>query len=101
MDGRVAIALDYFDASINRISAWAVGMRNVQKALLMALLTPDLTKLQDENNWTELMVVQEEQKTLPFGAVWSEYCRRCGVPADGEWFAAVKEYENNVQLKRV
>ena len=101
LDGRVDIALDYFDASINRISAWAVGMRNVQKALLSALMTPDLTKLQNEDNWTELMVVQEEVKTLPFGIVWNEYCRRCGVPVDGEWFASVKEYENEVQLKRV
>ena len=101
LEGRVDIALDYFDASINRISAWAVGMRNMQKALLLALLTPDMTKLQDADNWTELMVAQEELKTMPFGAVWNEYCRRCGVPADGEWFAAVKDYEKNVQFKRV
>ncbi len=101
LDGRVDIALDYFDASINRISAWAVGMRNVQKALLSALMTPDLTKLQNEDNWTELMVVQEELKTLPFGVVWNEYCRRCGVPVDGEWFASVKEYEDEVLSKRV
>ena len=101
LDGRVNIALDYFDASINRISAWAVGMRNIQKALLLALLTPDLTKLQNENNWTELMVIQEELKTLPFGAVWNEYCRRCGVPADGQWFDSIKAYERNVLAKRV
>ena len=101
LDGKVKIALDYFDASINRVSAWAVGMRNIQKGLLMALLTPDLTELQNADNWTELMVIMEEQKTLPFGAVWNEYCARCGVPADGQWFAALKEYEQNVQLKRV
>ncbi len=101
LDGSVKIALDYFDASINRISAWAVGMRNVQKALLMALVTPDLTKMQNENNWTELMVVQEELKTMPFGAIWNEYCRRQGVPCDTEWFASVKDYENNVLSKRV
>ncbi len=101
LDGSVKIALDYFDASINRISAWAVGMRNIQKALLSALMTPDLTKLQNENNWTELMAVQEELKTLPFGAVWNEYCRRCGAPADSEWFTAVKEYEKEVQLNRI
>jgi len=100
-DGRVKIALDYFDASINRVSAWAVGMRNIQKALLLALLTPDLTEMQNADNWTELMVVQEELKTLPFGAVWNEYCTRCGVPVDGQWFASVKEYEQNVQLKRI
>ncbi len=101
LEGSVKIALDYFDASINRISAWAVGMRNVQKALLMALVTPDLTKMQNENNWSELMVVQEELKTMPFGAIWDEYCRRAGVPCDREWFASVKEYENAVLSKRV
>ena len=76
-------------------------MRNIQKALLNALLTPDLTKLQNENNWTELMVISEELKTLPFGAVWAEYCRRCGAPADGQWFASIKAYENDVLTKRV
>jgi len=78
-----------------------VGMRNIQKALLMALLTPDLTKLQNEDNWTELMVAQEELKTLPFGAVWNEYCSRCGVPADGQWFDSIKAYERDVLAKRV
>ena len=100
LDGSVKIALDYFDASINRISAWTVGFRNVQKALLMALLNPDLTEMQNEDNWTELMVVQEELKTMPFGEIWNEYCRICGVPADGEWFATVKEYEREVLSKR-
>ena len=100
LDGSVKIALDYFDASINRISAWTVGFRNVQKALLMALLTPDLTEMQNDDNWTELMVVQEELKTMPFGEIWAEYCRVCGAPADGEWFATVKEYEREVLSKR-
>ena len=76
LDGRVYIALDYFDASINRVSAWTVGFRNIQKALLMALLEPSesLGALQNANNWTELMVRAEEAKTLPFGDVWEEYC---------------------------
>lgn len=102
LDGRVNIALDYFDASINRISAWVVGFRNTQKALLMALLNPEnkLRELQDSDNWTELMVMQEEIKTLPFGDVWEEYCRECGVPGDGEWFGIIKNYENEVLLKR-
>ena len=100
LDCRVNIALDYFDASINRISAWTMGFRNVQKALLMALVTPDLTAMQDKNNWSELMVIQEELKTMPFGEVWEQYCRECGVPADGEWFASVKQYENEVLSKR-
>ena len=100
LGGRVKIALDYFDASINRISAWTVGFRNVQKALLMALCTPNLTAMQNSGNWTELMVVQEELKTMPFGEIWTEYCRKCGAPADGEWFPAVRQYEKEVLSKR-
>ena len=101
LDGSVKIALDYFDASINRISAWVTGFRNVQKALLMALLTPDMTQMQNAGNWSELMVAQEEMKTMPFGEIWNEYCARCGKPADGQWFAKVKEYEANVLSQRV
>lgn len=100
LDGRVKLALDYFDASINRISAWAVGYRNVQKALLMALCAPNLSSMQDEGNWTELMVCQEELKIMPFGEIWREYCRRCGVPEDGQWFAHVRKYEADVLSKR-
>ena len=98
---KVFIALDYFDASINRIAAWTVGMRNIQKALLMALLTPDMTELQNANNWTEILVRSEELKTLPFGDVWEEYCVQCGAPVDGAWFATVKAYEEEVLVKRV
>ena len=101
LDGKVDIALDYFDASINRIAAWTVGMRNIQKALLMALLTPDMTELQNANNWTEILVRSEELKTLPFGDVWEEYCVQCGAPVDGAWFATVKAYEEEVLVKRV
>ncbi|MGN0168587.1 MAG: L-rhamnose isomerase, partial [Acetatifactor sp.] len=100
LDGRVNMALDYFDASINRISAWTVGFRNVQKALLMALCTPDLTAMQNKGNWTELMVAQEVLKTMPFGEVWEQYCRECGAPADGEWFHTVKQYEEQTSLQR-
>lgn len=99
---KVDIALDYFDASINRISAYVVGYRNVQKALLFALLQPTetLKTLQDSQNFTELMVVQEELKTLPFEDVWNVYCQSCGKPLDGEWFEEVKRYENEVLSKR-
>lgn len=101
LDGKVAIALDYFDASINRISAWTVGFRNVQKALLNALLEPqDLKDVQNNGDFTKLMVIQEELKTLPFGEVWDEYCIRCQKPLDGEWFADVKKYENEELSKR-
>jgi len=103
LDGSVKMALDYFDASINRISAWVVGFRNVQKALLSALVTPNerLKALQDESNFTELMVCQEELKTMPFGEVWAEYCRQCGVPEDGAWFGTVQKYEQDILSKRI
>ena len=102
LDGSVKIALDYFDASINRVAAWIVGYRNLQKALLFALLCPndDLKAIQDQDNWTELLVRQEEQKTLPFGEIWDEYCRVCGAPLDGEWFAEVRKYEKEVLSAR-
>ncbi len=99
---RVYMALDYFDASINRIAAWSVGLRSWQKALLMALLTPNnmLKELQDKGAYTELMVKSEEVKTLPFGDIWNYYCECCGVPKDGEWFALVEKYEADVLSKR-
>ncbi len=93
---RVFIATDYFDASINRISAWVTGVRSVEKALLNALLMPHaaLRALQDEANGTKLMVMQEELKTMPFGDVWNEYLRRCGIPAD--YYTEVAAYERDV-----
>ena len=99
---RVYMALDYFDASINRIAAWTVGLRSWQKALLMAMLTPNaqLKELQDKGNYTELMVRSEEVKTLPFGDIWNYYCECCGAPVDGEWFSKVQEYEKDVLSKR-
>ena len=100
VDGSVKIALDYFDASINRVAAWVIGFRNLQKALLSALCTPDLTTVQNSGDFTTLMVLQEELKTLPFGEIWSEYCKRCGVPDDGAWYAQVKQYENEVLSQR-
>ncbi len=102
LESRVKIALDYFDASINRVSAWTVGFRNLQKALLMALLTPNevLTAVQDSGNWTKLMVMQEEIKTLPFGEIWEEYCKRCNTLPDGEWYSQVEKYETEILSKR-
>lgn len=98
---RVYIALDYFDASINRIAAWTVGARNMQKALMYALLQPNslLKKLQDEHEYTELFVTQEELKTLPYGDVWEEYLTRQGVRG-ADWFEEVKAYEKEVLSKR-
>lgn len=99
---RVYMALDYFDASINRVSAWAMGLRSWQKALLAALCTPNaaLRKLQDENRMTELMVEQEAVKTLPLGDIWNEYCRRCGVVSDKEFYGEIKRYEDTVLATR-
>lgn len=99
---RVLIGLDFFDASINRIAAWVVGARNMQKALLYALLQPAkrLRALQDAGELTELMVLQEECKTLPFGDVWEAYCERENVPGTGSWFREVKAYEQKVLQKR-
>ena len=99
---KVYMALDYFDASINRISAWVVGFRSWQKALLSALCTPNafLAERQDKNSMTELMVMQEEIKTLPFGDVWAEYCAQCGVAAGAEWFKEIEKYEQEVLLAR-
>lgn len=100
--GRVYMALDYFDASINRICAWVVGFRSWQKALLNAMCTPygAMKKLQDENRMTELMVLQEEIKTYPFGDIWNEYCEQCGVSGDRKWFEEVSKYEQDVLLNR-
>ena len=97
---RVFIATDYFDASINRISAWVTGVRNLQKALLFALLQPEteLKKLQDENNFTEIMYLQEEMKMMPIGDVWEEFLSRSGVVSN--YLTEVKKYENEVLIKR-
>lgn len=97
---KVFIATDYFDASINRISAWVTGMRNVQKALLYALLTPHkmLKELQDSGDLTALMVKNEELKTLPFGDVWEKYLADENVNSD--YLSEIKKYEKDVLSKR-
>ncbi len=99
---RVYMALDFFDASINRISAWTVGIRSWQKAMLSALCTPHawLRQLQDEGNLTELMARQEQLKTMPFGDVWDAYCEACGAPAEDAWFDEVRRYEADVLSRR-
>jgi len=97
---RVFIATDYFDASINRISAWVTGVRNVQKALLNALLLPcdKMKALQANNEFTELMVINEEMKTAPFGDVWNEFLRRSDKKND--YITDIKAYEKEVLAKR-
>ena len=97
---RVFIATDYFDASINRISAWVTGLRSVQESLLFALLQPNakMLELQNANKFSELMVLSERMKTMPFGDVWAEYLDRQGIPED--YFSEITAYENDVLSKR-
>lgn len=97
---KVMIGLDYFDASINRLSAWVTGQRSIEKALLLALLTPFdyLKKLQDESNFSELMVKQEELKELPFGPVWEEYLNRTNTSIN--YLSEIKDYEDKVLRNR-
>lgn len=99
---KVILALDFFDAGINRIAAWVVGMRNMQKALLNALLLPmdKLSQLQESRKLTEVMVLQEELKLYPMGAVWDYFCEQNGVPQREEWFTEVNRYETEVLSKR-
>ncbi len=99
---RVFIALDYFDASINRVAAWVIGMRNFQKALLSALLFPneELKAAQDDANYTKMLALSEEFKTMPFDAVWNEYCQRCGAPVGMKWYDLIMEYEREELSKR-
>lgn len=99
---KVLIGLDFFDASINRVAAWVVGTRNMQKALLFALLQPNkqLKHLQDTAQFTEKMVLMEECKTLPFSDIWQAYCETENVPDTEAWFEEIKKYELEVLTKR-
>lgn len=100
--GRVHIGLDYFDASINRVAAWVIGMRAMQKALLIALLEPiaKLRELELSGDFTGRLALLEECKALPFGAVWDYHCLAQNVPPGFEWLDAVKRYEAGVQSRR-
>jgi L-rhamnose isomerase len=100
--GRTHIGLDYFDASINRVAAWVIGMRNMLRALCLAMLEPAecLKKFEASGDFTSRLVLMEEAKTLPSGAVWDFYCAQQNVPVGMDWLAQVKRYENEVQLKR-
>lgn len=102
-ESRVHIGLDYFDASINRIAAWTIGSRNMLRALLFALLEPTkrLRAAEEEGDYTTRLALQEEIKSLPFGAVWDAYCESQGVPVGETWLAAVKDYEKKVLSRRI
>jgi L-rhamnose isomerase len=92
--GRTSIGLDYFDASINRVAAWIIGIRATQKALLLALLEPSkrLREAEANGNLTARLALLEEAKSLPWGAVWDEFCRRSDVPAGAGWLAEAEAY---------
>ena len=102
LDKRVHIGLDFFDASINRIAAWTIGTRSMQKALLFAALTPnaELKEAERTMNYTKRLALMEEIKTYPFASVWDYYCEKQGVPVRGKWFDEVKKYEEDVLSKR-
>ncbi|TPG61994.1 L-rhamnose isomerase [Ewingella americana] len=99
---RVHIGLDFFDASINRIAAWVIGTRNMKKALLRALLEPtDMLKtLEIDGDYTARLALLEEQKCLPWQAVWDIYCLRHDVPVGGQWLENVRHYEKTELAKR-
>ena len=99
---RIMIGLDFFDASINRIAAWTIGMRSFRKALLYALLTPNerLAQFQEEGRLTEVLMIQEEMKTYPFGDIWDYYCEKEHIPVRETWYKEVQKYENEVLSKR-
>jgi L-rhamnose isomerase len=100
--GRVHIGLDYFDASINRVAAWTIGARNLLRALLFALLEPTekLRAAENAGDYTTRLAMQEEIKSLPFGAVWDFYCESQNVPVGDTWLAEVKRYEKNILSQR-
>jgi L-rhamnose isomerase len=99
---RIHIGLDYFDASINRVAAWVIGIRNMLRALLLALVEPidRLRALESAGDFTSRLALLEEAKGLPAGAVWDYYCLRSGVPVGLAWLDEVKAYEKDVLSKR-
>lgn len=99
---RVNIALDFFDASINRIAAWTIGTRNSQKALLKSYLCPtdEIKACEAAGDYTGRLALKEEAKSLPFTAVWDMYCLRAGTPVGDEWLSKVRQYEKDVLSKR-
>jgi len=98
---RVHIGLDYFDASINRVAAWVIGARNMLRALLLALLEPPAIRAAEKaGDNTVRLALQEEARTLPFGAVWDYYCYSQDVPVGSAWLPEMKRYERQVLRQR-
>ena len=101
-EDRVFCALDYFDASINRVAAWVMGVRNAQKAILSAYLTPNdaLRELEYAGDFTGRLACQEEAKNMPFGPIWDMYCLKQNVAVGEDWLNEVRAYEKNVLANR-
>ncbi len=99
---RVHYGLDYFDGAINRIGAYVIGSRAAQKCMLRALLEPTelIRKCELEGNTYKVLTLLEEAKAMPWGAVYDEFCERCGVPVGDAYMAEIDRYEKEVTLKR-
>lgn len=99
---RVYLAVDFFDASINRIAAWVVGLRSTLKSLLFALLEPtaELIRMETDGDFTGRLALGEEMKNMPFGAVFDKFCLEHGVPVGPAWLDAVRTYEQDVLSRR-
>lgn len=95
---RIHVGLDFFDASINRIAAWVIGTRNAKKALLIGMLQPtaQLRELEQSGDFTARLALQENVRSLPWGIVWNEYCRRNDRPCDLNWLSGIQSYEKDV-----
>lgn len=99
---RVKVGLDFFDASINRIGAYVVGTRAAQKAFLVAMLEPTrkLVELEESGQYFERLAMLEELKTMPFSAVWDQYCLQEGVPVGMDYITEIQQYERDVLSTR-
>jgi len=99
---KVNLGLDFFDASINRVAAWVIGTGNMRKGLLRALLEPQaqLQQAEQQFDYTTRLALMEEQKSMPWPAIWDYYCDTRGVPAGAEWLECVRKYETEILYKR-
>ena len=99
---RVTIALDYFDATLNRVGAWVTGTRAAQRAILAALLEPTakLREYEDSGKFFPRLAILDEMKAMPLGDVWNYHCARSNVPTGADWIGEIEAYEQAVQSKR-
>lgn len=103
LEKRTNIALDFFDATLNRVGAYVIGIRSTIKSLLIALLEPvkELKEAEDSGDYLSRLALMEESKFHPVGAIWDYYCLINNVPTESEWLKEVIDYEGNVLSKRV